>query len=133
MAKGRETHRERLRQLSLFGKDLTRRSRSRCELCGSSGERLSIYEIAPVPKAPEFDRCLFLCAGCREPLDGKGSLAPERWRFLSEAIWSEVPAVQVMAARVLDALSRKERWAVDALEEACLEDEIVERVKEQPL
>ena len=133
MAKGLEKHQERLRQLSLYGKDLTRRSRSCCELCGSAGQKLSIYELEPIPKDPEFERCLFLCDDCRTPLTNPKQLDPERWRFLSETIWSEIPIVQALAARILDALSRRERWAADLLEEAYLEEEVEALAGEQPL
>ena len=133
MAKGLEKHQERQRQLSLFGKDLTRRARSCCELCGTSGAKLSIYELAPVPQEPEFQRCLFLCGSCTEPLNSPKKLAPDYWRFLSEAIWSEIPIVQVLAARILDYIGRKESWASEILEEAYLDEEIVDRLKEQSL
>ena len=128
MAKGLEKHQERQRQLSLFGKDLTRRARSCCELCGTSGAKLSIYELAPVPQEPEFQRCLFLCGSCTEPLNNPKKLAPDYWRFLSE-----IPIVQVLAARILDYIGRKESWASEILEEAYLDEEIVDRLKEQPL
>ena len=133
MAKGLEKHQERLRQLSLYGKDLTRRSRSCCELCGAAGEKLSIYELEPIPKDPEFERCLFLCDDCRTPLKNPKQLDPERWRFLSETIWSEIPIVQALAARILDALSRREGWAVDLLEDVYLEEEVEALAGEQPL
>ena len=133
MAKGLEKYQERERQLSLFGKDLTRRARSCCELCGTNGVKLSIYELAPVPKEPEFERCLFLCESCTGPLDNPKQLISDYWRFLSEAIWSETAVVQVLAARILDYIGRSETWAGDILEEAYLDEEIIERVKEQPL
>ena len=60
MAKGYDTNQARQQTLSLFGKDLARRSKSTCELSGVSGVALNIYEIPPVLDDPEFDRCLFL-------------------------------------------------------------------------
>lgn len=133
MAKGLEKHRERERKLSLFGKDLTRRSRSRCELCGDSGRKLSIYELEPISDEPEYERCLFLCDNCREPLSNPRSMEPGRWRFLKETIWSEIPAAQALAARILDALSRHESWAAEILEDAYLDEEVQALVKEQSL
>ena len=133
MAKGLEKHRERLRKLSLFGKDLTRRARSCCELCGQSGAKLSIYELAPVPKEPEFERCVFICESCSEQLENPKKIVPDYWRFLTETIWSEVPAVQILSARILDRLSRTETWAGDILDEAYLDEDVIEQVKEQPL
>ncbi len=133
MAKGLEKYQERQKQLSLFGKDLTRRSRACCELCEKSGAKLAIYELAPVPNVPELDRCVFICSECAEQIENPKSIFPDYWRFLSQSIWSETPAVQVLAARILDFLSRKESWAADILDEAYLDEEISERVKEQPL
>ena len=133
MAKGLEKHQERERQLSLFGKDLTRRARSCCELCGTKGVKLSIYELAPVPKEPEFEGCLFLCKSCMDPLNKPKQLVSDYWRFLSEAIWSETPVVKIMAGRILDYIGRSEKWAGDILEEAYLDEEIIEHAKEQPL
>jgi protein PhnA len=133
MAKGLEKHRERQRKLSLFGKDLTRRSRSLCELCGDSGRKLSIFELEPVSEEPEYERCLFLCDHCREPLGKARSLEPDRWRFLKETIWSDIPVAQALAARILDALSRRESWAAEILEDAYLDEEVQALVREQSL
>ena len=133
MAKGLDKYQERQRQLSLFGKDLTRRARSCCELCGTKGAKLEIYELAPIPKEPEFERCVFICQECALPLENPKQFVSNYWRFLKEAIWSETPAVQVLAARILDLLSRKETWAGEILDEAYLDEEIRERVKEQAL
>ncbi len=47
MAKGLDKHRERLEAVALFGKDLTRRSGSKCELCETSNVKLQIYEVPP--------------------------------------------------------------------------------------
>ena len=41
--------------------------------------------------------------------------------------------MQVLAARILDYIGRKESWASEILEEAYLDEEIVDRLKEQPL
>ena len=111
MAKGFETHRERQNQLSLLGKELTRRSRATCELCTESGVPLSIYEIPPAPKEPDFDQVLHLCETCTAQLEKPKKLTPNRWRILSETIWSEVPAAQVMAVRILKHIAKTERWA----------------------
>ncbi len=133
MAKGLEKHRERERKLSLFGKDLTRRSRSCCELCGASGRTLEIYELGPIPAEPEYDRCLFLCPECREPLKNSAALQAERWHFLKEAVWSEERVVQALAARILDRLGRTESWAAELLEEVYWDEETEALIREEPL
>src|SRR5690606_39816100 len=44
------------------------------------------------------------------------------WRFLPDAMWSEVPAVQVLAWRMLNRL-KSESWAADALDILYLDEE----------
>ena len=102
-------------------------------MCGTSGGRLEIYELGPVPVQPEYDRCLFLCSGCREPLKKPNALQAERWRFLKEAVWSEERVVQALAARILDRLSRDEPWAAELLEEVYWDEETEALISEEPL
>ncbi len=51
-------------------------------------------------------------------------LIPQHWCCLYGAIWSEVPAVQVMAVRLLQQLAAKEIWAIDLLDQAYLTEEV---------
>jgi protein PhnA len=124
MAKGFETNQERLAQLSLLGKELTRRSRARCELCSQSGIPLSIYEVPPSPKIPTLDQALHLCETCTHQLEKPKKIEANTWRVLSETIWSEVPAAQVMAIRILKRLSKTESWAQEILESTYLDEEL---------
>ncbi len=133
MARGLEKFQERERALSRFGKDLTRRSRSKCELCGGAGRQLKIFELGPIPRDPEFNRCAFLCPECTESLNAPEKIDPVKWRFLEEAIWSEVPIVQVLAARILEKISRNERWAAELLDAAYFEPEIESMIEEELL
>lgn len=129
MAKGLEKHQARRTALSRFGKDLTRRSVAKCELCGSGGVSLRVFEIPPEALEPDYEDCLFLCEECSSQLAKPKTIRPDHWRSLVSVIWSEVPAVQVMAACVLDRLSRDHEWAREALEEVYLDEEIEKRVK----
>lgn len=124
MAKGLETHRERQDKLSLLGKDLTRRSRAKCELCTTSGVALSIYEVPVAPKDPDLDHVLHLCESCTSQLEKPRSIQPSHWRILSETIWSEVPAAQVLSVRILKHLGRSEAWAQEILESAYLDEDL---------
>ncbi|MCB1232603.1 MAG: phnA protein [Verrucomicrobiae bacterium] len=125
MAKGYESNQERVRMIASFGKDLARRARSRCELCETTGVKLTAYEVPPEPKVPDFDRCLFLCDRCREQAENPKRFEPgEEWRCLAQAIWSEVPAVQVMAVRLLRRQADSQNWARETLEQAYLDPEI---------
>ncbi len=125
MSKGYQKHQERQQALSLLGKDLTRRSRSQCELCQANGARLSIYEVAPVPSEPQLEHCLFVCEPCSDQLRHPRRIQPAHWHCLSTAIWSPVPAVQVVAVRLLKRLS-DQPWAAELLEQAYLPPEVQE-------
>lgn len=124
MAKGFDKHQERQAALASFGRDLARRAGSKCELCERGGLALRVYEVPPAPREPDIDACLFLCDECREQIERPRSLQPERWRFLVNTVWSETPAAQVMAARLLGAIGRGEAWAREALSEAHFDEEI---------
>lgn len=133
MAKGLEKHQQRQSVLSSFGKNLARRSGRKCELCGSSGVALSAYELLPEPAEPEYENCIFICEECSEQLRKPSKIQAEKWRGLIEVIWSEVPAVQVMAGRVLTYLSKEHGWAQEILDEAYLDEETQESIAKQAL
>ena len=123
MARGREEHEARNAALRSFGKDLARRAKSKCELCEKAGEGLSIFEVPPVPRDPDPDRCLLLCGNClgqvEEPRRFRGG---DHWRFLCAQAWSEIPMVQIVALRLLKRQTDKEAWARDALDEIYLDE-----------
>jgi protein PhnA len=111
--------------LSRFAKDLVRRSRSHCELCNKHGVKLEVYELFPLPEEPYVDGCLFLCDSCRKQIIEPKKMAPSYWRCLNNALYSEVPAVQVMSVRLLRRLAgAKERWAEELLEHAYLDPDL---------
>lgn len=123
MAKGLDKHRARLDALNAFGKDLARRAKSQCELCGASGTSLQIHEVLPVPAEPEFDHCILLCETCKGQLDNPKRMQPDHWRCLNTAVWSEVPAVQVMAVVTLRRLTSLP-WAAELEEQLYLAPEV---------
>ena len=124
MAKGFDQHQEYLQKLSLLGKDLTRRSRASCELCSQSGVPLSIFEVPPAPKEPQLDSVLHLCNLCTSQLKNPKQIDPNHWRILSDSVWSEIPAVQVMAVRILKHLAIDQTWAQEILEDLYLEEDL---------
>lgn len=126
MAKGYNTNQERLKALSLLGKDLARRAKSKCELSGESGVSLKTYEVEPVPSEPDLDQCLLVSEAVHEQLIRPKSLRPEEWRGLGELIWSEMPAQQMMAHRILSVIAKTQPWAQSILDEAYLDDAIIE-------
>jgi len=60
-------------------------------------------------------------------------MLPGHWRILSETIWSEIPAAQVMSVRVLKHLAKSESWAQKILEDAYLEEEVEEWIAKEAL
>ena len=133
MAKGYDVNQERRQALSLFGKDLARRAKSKCELTQASGVPLVTYEIPPVPNDPYFERCLLVSEDVLAQLEQPRSLRPGEWRHLNEVIWSDIPAVQAMALRILRPLAPAEPWAQNLIEESYLHPGVEALANEAPL
>lgn len=96
------------------------RSGSVCELCGSD-ESLDIFPVPPDSDGSEAQSVL-LCATCREQIEQPETRDPNHWRCLNDSMWSTVPAVQVLAWRMLKALSA-EGWPQDLLDMLYLDEE----------
>ena len=124
MATRYQQHKERQEALTMLGRDLTRRSKARCELCSAAGERLFTIEVEPLPDQPDPDHAVFLCEQCRDGSIG-GKLEPNRWRFLESVVWSEIPAVQITAVRLCRRLENAGvGWAGDILSGLYLNPEV---------
>lgn len=134
MARGYDKHQERLSALNALGRALARRSGSRCELCGTSGETLTFHEVDPVPDDPDLDHTLFLCSTCRAGLLDQGRVDPNHWHCLREAIWSETRAAQVVAVRKLRRIASDPlaTWAEEALESLYLDPEVEAWIDQVP-
>ena len=124
MAKGYELHQARKTALQGLGKDLARRAKSKCELTGAAGVALKPYEVPPVGEEPDLDHTLLISEECHEMLEHPKRLAGRTWQCLAEVVWSEMPAVQVVAWRMLDELATREDWAREVLDEVFLEPEV---------
>lgn len=129
MAKGYELHQARMMALQSMGKDLARRAKSKCEITGASGIPLWPYEVPPVGPTPDIDRTLLISEECHKMLEHPDRLAGRGWQFLAEAVWSEMPAIQVVAWRMLHELAKREDWAREVLEEVFLDPEVEEWAK----
>jgi len=100
----------------------TERSKNGCELCKST-EEIRTYEVAPEAQN-NADQTIFICGKCEAQIDKKEELDAAHWHCLSETMWSDVPAVQVTAWRMLNRL-RNESWAADNLDMLYLDDEML--------
>lgn len=114
MAKKKSTKRVKQRALvGILGKDLTRRSRGLCELCGSRTE-VRPWELTPFPEEPSLERALMACKRCRHWL-GRDRPGCGEYHFLLEAVWHEEHAIRLAAARLLSRCEQKPLWIDDAL------------------
>jgi protein PhnA len=103
-----------------ISKKLDARSGSKCELC-SSTEDLSAYEVKPAKNENEDDSVV-VCATCSNQIENEDAVDANHWRCLNDSMWSEVPAVQVMAWRMLTRL-KAEGWPQDLLDMLYLDEE----------
>lgn len=103
---------------------LSARSQGQCELTQQAGD-LVVYRVAPDSYADNEIVVLESLAG---QLDGTEPLQPGDWQALPTTMWSEVPAVQVAAWRLLNRL-KTESWAADALDILYLDDDTLEWAK----
>ncbi len=102
--------------------DLQTRSGGSCELCGASDD-LHAAEVPPQSDASAA-QSLLLCAVCQSQIGNTATLEADHWRCLNDSMWTPVPAVQVMAWRMLKRLSG-EAWAADLLDMLYLEDDVL--------
>ncbi len=100
--------------------ELQARSGGKCELCGADAD-LAAFEVAPVEDGGA-ERCAWLCATCREQIEDPAKVEVNHWRCLNDSMWSQVPAVQVLAWRMLMQL-RAEGWPQELLDMLYLDDE----------
>ncbi|PHR11275.1 MAG: PhnA protein [Aequorivita sp.] len=107
-------------------KNLRERSGNACELCGSE-ENLIVFEV---PNSPTdvAETSIFICNTCKEQIEDPEKVESNHWRCLNDSMWSTVPAVQVMAWRMLNRL-KAEGWPQDLLDMMYLEDETKEWAK----
>jgi len=105
---------------------LETRAESKCELCSASKELLA-YTVPPKNSEAVHDQ-VAVCPTCLSQIQEEVPMDNNHWRCLNESMWSQEPAVQVMAYRLLDRLS-SESWAQDLIGMMYLEDETLEWAK----
>ncbi len=102
-------------------KDLRERSDSNCELCGATNN-LQVYSLENFP-GEVTDGSFMACEVCTEQLEDFDKVEVNHWRCLNDAMWSTVPAVQVVAFQMLTKL-KDEGWPQDLQDMMYMEDEL---------
>ncbi len=85
--------------------------------CCKSTTNLTVYEV-PTNKEEGF----LICAKCAAQLNKKEELDSTHWACLNEAMWGEIPAVQVVSWPLLNRL-KDQSWAADALDMMYFDDD----------
>ena len=123
MAKGHQANKERLDEISMFGKSIGKRASFKCEWCEGK-EDLRIWDYQP-DKTPDMDSLAMLCKTCRDLADGRKAGSDEL-RSIRNALWSNIPAVAEGAATALSQCN--ESWVRDAIEQSFIDDALKERL-----
>lgn len=101
-------------------KELQARSEFKCELCAAT-ENLTVYEVPPESNG-SAEKSILICQTCKDQIEEPDKMDANHWRCLNDSMWSQVPAVQIMAWRLLSRL-RSEGWPQDLLDMMYLDDE----------
>ena len=102
---------------------LFQRCDSKCELC-SSDSHLNILPVQPDSDG-SAEKSVMICDTCKGQIEQADTTDANHWRCLNDSMWSQVPAVQVMAWRQLKQLSDSgESWANDLLDMLYLEEDV---------
>lgn len=101
--------------------ELQARSDNKCELCGATSQ-LKMHEVAMAPPGIRETE-IYACEPCITQIEKKADLSLSHWQScLDTAMWSEVPAVQVVAWRMLNRF-RQDSWAADNIDMMYLDQE----------
>lgn len=110
-------------------KKLQARSQSVCELCAAT-ENLQVHPVAPKSGTNDYD-CVYICNTCLTQSENPDTMNPNHWRCLNDSIWNPEPAVQVMAWRVLNQLTKNGvDWTQDLSDMMYMEEETQQWAKE---
>jgi len=107
-------------------RDLQKRSGGCCELC-TSDDNLSPIIVAPKTEKISENH-IFICQACSSQIESQEKTNANHWRCLNDSMWSQVPAVQVMAWRMLNRL-KGEGWPQDLLDMMYLDEDTLEWAK----
>ncbi len=102
-----------------MNKELENRSNNTCELCDSN-KGIQAYDIKELSGANR----LVVCADCKEALEKQEKISGNQWRKLEESVWSEYPAVQTAAYRLLSLSD--DTWAQESLDMVYVDEALKE-------
>ena len=124
MAKWTGKSKARKNNVTEFGKQLVRRSKSTCELCGESGRSLSVYEIGKTEEDADLNRCIHLCDECKTTIKKVNKANENDLRFLNHAIWSEENIVKASAIHIISEIEKRHGWIDDLLDMVYIDEEL---------
>lgn len=101
---------------------LIERSGNSCEICRST-ENLNLFKV-PYSSGKFAEEAIYACQYCTDQIERKIELDKKHLQCLGDSMWSEAPAVQVIAWRLLNRM-KNESWAVDNLDMLYLDEEIL--------
>lgn len=90
-----------------------------CELCADR-DGLEVFHVPPVQEKTA-DRAVLLCKKCLTLIEDPTKNDPHHWHCLGTSVWSEFPAVQVLAWRLLKKMSDQD-WAQTLLDQVYLDE-----------
>ena len=125
MATGHDKYYGRRSSADMLGRQLSRRARNRCELCRTSTS-LFVFEVEPVFIEPDPESAVMICERCKRAVENaRKRVDPEELRFLMEAVWHEIPPIQIASVRLCRRLSTDGViWAAELLDGLYLDPEI---------
>ena len=101
-------------------RELSKRSGSKCELCGTT-ENLKVYQVLPTKKGG-LDESIMACNTCIDQIENPDNIDLNHWRCLNDSMWSEHTAIQVVAWRMLSRL-RGFGWPQELLDQMYLDED----------
>ncbi len=106
-----------------ISRELSKRCENKCELCGNE-ENLTEYIVTP-KLGEKLEEQVAICEICLTEIKSSDTLDKNHWRCLNDSMWSPIPAVQVVAYRLLHRMN-EEPWAQDAINMIYMEPETLE-------
>lgn len=95
---------------------------AQCEVCSGTTE-LFAFEVISTNRPLSLDTCIVLCTDCQTHIEAPTEQSQYHWSCLYESIWSELPAVQVLAWRILKH-HESQGWAQDLLGQLYLDEDL---------